>query len=110
LIIKEPHAISRARERYNLELNHFDLIMIIMLVKCGLGKEVFYPNVHNKQTARFFNLRYGGKLIQPVILNLEDTNTVIVTFKPTGKKVSYKKYAKKKIDKDWLSKQKRLKK
>ena len=104
-----PHAIERAKERYNLDLNELDLAMIVILARFGLGKEIFYPSKIQHE-ARLFNMRYGGKLVQPVILNLHDKNAIIVTFKPTGKKVSYKKYLRKKFDKDYLAKQKRIKK
>lgn len=106
--IIEPHAITQARIRYKLELSHIDLIMIIILVQYGLAKEIVHSE-NNNTNARYFNLRYGGKLIQPCIINLDTDSPFIVTFMPTGKHVSHKRHLEQKIDKDWKAKQRRLK-
>lgn len=102
----KKHAIVRAKERYNLELTEFDLIMISILIYFGLAKKI--NNEKRNMYGNFpqgdvYHLRYGGKLISPVIVD----NT-IVTMLPTGKKVSCKKYFRSKQSESYRQMKRRL--
>ena len=102
------HAIERAKERYNLELNEFDIVIISILIQQGLAKEVTHTEFKfTRKNATYWHLRYGGKLIEAVVLDVK-RRALILTFLPTGKKKSYKKYYNSKVDKEYLAKQKRL--
>ena len=93
------HAIERARERKRggLDLTYFDLKMIEIMIGLDLAKDVtkqynILMNYNNKQ--RIYQLRYGGKLLKPVVDTSKDN--FIITFLPSGKNQSYEKYIKRK--------------
>lgn len=106
--VKELHAITQARTRYGLELNELDLAMIEILIQNGIGKEIIHNWDYNSGS-KIYNLRYGGKLIQPVIKELDNNQTVIATFKPTGKRVPWKKHVQSQPNYDYKDKIKRMK-
>ena len=90
------HAIERARERKRggLDLNYFDLKMIEIMIDLGLAKDVTCQyNILNDKNVRhrIYHLRYGKKLLKPVV----DTScgNYIITFLPVGKGVK-RKYGK----------------
>ena len=99
------HPIIRAKKRYNLDLTELDLFMICILVQQGLAKEIILQG--NQENAQCFHLRYGHKLIAPIIKDLK-TNPRISTFLPTGKKKSYKKYCESKISESYKQMIKRM--
>lgn len=104
----KKHAIQRAKERYNLELTEFDLIMISILIYFGLAKKINNEkrNMYGKYShGTVYHLRYGGKLIAPVIVD----NT-IVTMLPTGKKVSFKKFSRSRQSESYRQMKRRLSK
>jgi len=87
------HAIKRAKERYNLDLTIFDLMMILVLIRFKIAKEIKIPkNVFGQtdKNAKYFHLRYGGQLILPVIREFNHVLRV-VTFLTTGKNISSKR-------------------
>lgn len=102
------HAIERAKERYNLDINEFDIAIISILIQQGLAKEVTHTEFKFvRKNVTYWHLRYGGKLIEAVVLDVK-RKAIILTFLPTGKKRSFKKYYRSKMDKDYLERQKRL--
>lgn len=100
------HCLDRARERYNLDLTEFDLIIIGAMLYLGMGKEIVSEG--RGDDVKCFHLRYSGKLLKIIIKDVK-TNPTILTFLPAGKKVSRKKYVEKHIDKDWKNMVKRKK-
>lgn len=75
------HPIQRAYERYKIDLTHFDLAMITIMLNSGIGKELnnYNSELNRRRGGKLYHIRYGGKLLAPVIVGLEDKAT-IVTF------------------------------
>ncbi len=88
------HAIERAKERYGLDFTFRDINIIIRKINKGKAKLIFVSS----NNCYIYRLRYSGILIEVVF-----SGKNIITFNPTTPR-------KKRIDKDYLEKQKRLRK
>ena len=108
------HAIERAKERYKLDLTFEDIDEIVKIASSGNVKEIKrLDHIGRKnESQKTFRFRYNGKLIEPVIKNMDITHTMptIVTFLATGKCLSFRKYVVSKTCKDFIGKQNRLNK
>lgn len=103
------HCLLRAKQLINPDCNDFDIMIIEILIMFGLAKKQ-KPLINKYGEAqtnrRLYHLRYGGKLIAPII---DVNNFQIITFLPIGKRVSSKKFYRSRIDDNYINTIKRLK-
>ena len=100
------HAIKRAKERYGVELTFEDLKTILNEILEGNAKQLARPkNIFGLESkGDVYNIRYKGVLMQPIVYE-----NLIITFRPVGKGVSWKKYQEIKTPEDFKSMLKRKK-
>lgn len=104
------HCLERAqeKERFKPGTTEFDIIMVEILISVGLAKEMKLKNKYGdtQYGRKLYHLRYGRVLIAPIV---DDRDGHIITFMPTGKRVSSKKYYEKRTNENQIYKIKRLK-
>lgn len=88
-ILKSPHAIARAKERYNLDLTDEDIEYICKFCWAGnaglplLIKTIHGEYKHSSSQTRIFRMMYRGVLIEPVIYKVKGKNILkCVTINP----------------------------
>lgn len=103
------HCLLRAKQLINPDCNDFDIMIVEILITFGLAKEqkpLINKYGESQKNRKLFHLRYSGKLIAPII---NSTDHEIITFLPTGKRISPKQFYESRIDDNYINTIKRLK-
>lgn len=82
-VLPSPHAIQRAKERYNLDLTQEDIEYICKFCLAGnAGPPLLTKNIfgelknYSVHTGRIYRMEYKGQIIEPVIKKTKGKNEV----------------------------------